>query len=499
MRPGRGRWYGHLHRPRHPILTDVGRLIFRGGFPLPDPTRAPKTPRPASTRLVDALASVKLTLVLLAVLAVASMLGTVVPQDLPAEAYIRRFGPGLYSFFYYLDLFDLYHAAWFNVLLGLLMLNLLVCSIKRLPITLRLTRKATGGNIGPEFLKKQPASGRAFLSGSLEAAVSRAREVFEAGFGRPRRVDAGWGVLLLADRGAFSRFGVYVIHASLVLIVAGAVIGNLYGFEGRMDLAEGQAGSEVRGASLVALPFAVRLDRFLVAYYPNGAPSEYRSDLTVLENGQEVDRGSVRVNHPLNYQGVAFYQQSFDTAIVGAVGLRVVRRSDGRSFEVLAQSHRPQSLPDEGGVFVVREFAHQVNGLGGPAVRVLVRTEGGREYGTWAWAKPPREASPADEPFTFELTSFRVTSTTGLMVRKDPGIPVIFTGFGLLLAGFVLTYLFSHRKLYLGLIEQEGGVLVLAGGSSHRRPAAFQTQLETLLRRIEPESPRSKETPHDPC
>lgn len=457
------------------------------------------THAPAAARLVDFFSSVKLTLVLLAALAVASILGTVVPQDLPAETYVLRYGPGLYSFFYYLNLFDLYHAAWFNALLGLLMLNLLVCSTKRLPATLRLARPVSGENVRPDFLKKQPLFGQAFLPGPLETVSKRAREVFGRRFGRLRRVEVGWGVLFLADRGAFSRFGVYVIHASLLFIMAGAVIGNLSGFEGRLDLAEGEAGDVVQGAEQTRLAFEVRLDRFQVSYYPNGAPSEYRSDLAILENGREVSHGSVRVNHPLTHRGVTFYQQTYQTEIQGGVGLRVLRRADGRSFDLEVQPYRPQPLPGEAGLLVVQEFAHEVEGAGGPAVRVLVRTGQGAEYGTWAFENRFPGPSGERRPYVFELTKYRVTSTSGLMVRQDPGVAVIFAGFGLLLAGFILTYLFSHQKLYLGLIEQEGGVLMLAGGSAHRGPASFQARLEAVLRRLEPGIPTGKETLDDPC
>lgn len=448
---------------------------------------------------MDFFSSVKLTLVLLAALAIASILGTIVPQDLPAESYVLRYGAGLYTFLYYLDVFDLYHAAWFNALLGLLMVNLLVCSIKRLPATLRLVRPLSGENVRPDFLKKQPVSGQALLSGSLETVLPRARGVFGRRFGRLRQVDAAWGVLLLAERGAYARFGVYVIHASLVFIMAGAVIGNLSGFEGRLDLGEGETGAEVRGAVQTRLAFEVRLDRFRVSYYPNGSPSEYRSDLAILESGREVDHGTVRVNHPLTHGGVTFYQQTFQTEIQGKVGLRVLRRADGRTFDLEAQPHQPEPLPGEAGQFAVQAFAHEVEGEGGPAARILVRTSQGAEYGTWAFENRPGGASQAGEPFTFELTRYRVESFSGLMVRRDPGVGVIYVGFGMLLAGFVLTYLFSHHKLYLGLIEQEGGVLVLAGGSAHRGAASFQARIEVFLKRLEPGNSAGKETLDDPC
>ncbi|NNG06788.1 MAG: hypothetical protein HKM90_03570 [Desulfobacteraceae bacterium] len=84
--------------------------------------------------------SVKLTLVLLIILAITSLFGTLIPQQEGAVEFARGISPGMFQLLSSLNLFDMYHSSWFRIIIGLLALNLIVCSINRLPATLKLFR-----------------------------------------------------------------------------------------------------------------------------------------------------------------------------------------------------------------------------------------------------------------------------------------------------------------------------------------------------------------------
>jgi cytochrome c biogenesis protein len=83
-------------------------------------------------------ASVKLTVFLLLTLAATSIIGTVIPQNEDPQAYRQAFGEFLYRLFGILDIFDMYHSWWFQWLLMMLMLNVVVCSVDRLKTTWKL-------------------------------------------------------------------------------------------------------------------------------------------------------------------------------------------------------------------------------------------------------------------------------------------------------------------------------------------------------------------------
>ena len=77
----------------------------------------------------------------------------------------------------------------------------------------------------------------------------------------------------------------------------------------------------MRDGSQLPLGFEVRCEKFNVDFYPTGAPKEFRSILTILENGQPVPGYKdvkVIVNQPLSYKGITFYQSSYGQANEGS-------------------------------------------------------------------------------------------------------------------------------------------------------------------------------------
>ena len=58
----------------------------------------------------------------------------------------------------------------------------------------------------------------------------------------------------------------------------------------------------------------MRLDQFSVSFYSSGAPKEFKSTVTILEGDRQVLTESIRVNHPLTYKGISFYQSSYGVA-----------------------------------------------------------------------------------------------------------------------------------------------------------------------------------------
>src|SRR5208283_1687278 len=101
----------------------------------------------------------------------------------------------------------------------------------------------------------------------------------------------GGMIQICAEKGRYSRLGVYVTHLSILLILAGAVVGMKFGFNGNLNLLEGTSSSVAFGNNGQEIPlgFALRCDNFDVNFYPDSdRPKEYKSLLTVLDHGKEV-------------------------------------------------------------------------------------------------------------------------------------------------------------------------------------------------------------------
>ncbi|MBW2623080.1 MAG: cytochrome c biogenesis protein ResB [Deltaproteobacteria bacterium] len=468
------------------ILTDIS------AGPLSQPLLPVKNP---FIYFIDFFSSVRLALVLLIVLAAVSITGTIIPQNLAVSEYERLYDPRLYFFLDFFDLTDMYHSWWFNTLLGLLMLNLITCSIKRFPRTLKLARTISGERAGPGFLRKQSVTREFVLPHQFQETRSLIHRTLRRNFARPREVESSWGILFLSHRRAYARFGVYFIHLSLLIIMAGSLVGGYGGFKARLNLIEGQTSGRVstrHDEAQIDLPFSLRLDRFVLKLYPNGSPKEYRSDLTIFEQGREVRKASVRVNHPLTYKGITIFQSSYGKTLSAPLGLRLVRKTDLKLFQMAVSRGRLYDLPDNYGTIQIMNFSENLM-RSGPAVGLIINPKEGKRYIRWAFKDRPVNLPREAGLFTYDLTSYELSYYTGLQANKDPGVWLVWLGCGLLIAGCFITFFVSHQKLYAGLIEEGEGTRVIMAGSSHRNPESFEAKFNRLIKTIQQAQPKIQE------
>src|SRR5581483_11099068 len=114
----------------------------------------------------------------------------------------------------------------------------------------------------------------------------------------------------LADRNRYAKLATFINHLGLVMTLAGLTVSGLFGVrDNAFIIAEGTT-REVSFAPGIA----VHLDSFLDEYTPSGAPKDYKSDVVIYDNGQEAERGTIRVNDPMEYKDLRFHQAFFGWA-----------------------------------------------------------------------------------------------------------------------------------------------------------------------------------------
>ncbi|MEZ4485243.1 MAG: cytochrome c biogenesis protein ResB [Syntrophotaleaceae bacterium] len=293
---------------------------------------------PRSSSLWTFLCSLKLTVATLLLLAAASILGTVIPQNLSSQQYLQHYGDKAHLL-QALQLDDMYHSAWFMALLGLFVLNLVACSLRRLPAVWRTVTRpplvADGALLRSPPIR--PACRQAVPLKRLSNGCSRYCGSGSPVLGRP---GAEQDLCLFAERRRYARFGAYVTHLAILFIILGALVGSWFGFDSFVPVGEGETVTQVpagKGQAPLELGFALRCDDFSVSYYEGSSrPREYRSLLTVIEDGQEVSGYTevpVVVNRPLQYRGLTFYQSSYGLAEMPLFHLQV-RMPDGSEVQV---------------------------------------------------------------------------------------------------------------------------------------------------------------------
>jgi len=453
--------------------------------------------KPASIRIWNFLISVKLAIWILIVLAVTSILGTVIEQNQPPEKYHQVYEDWAYNLMDRINLFDMYHSWWFLLLLCLFTLNLTCCTIDRLPRVIRTVRK-------PKLVlddamgKSLSLTERWKSKGDVPHRAEEYKVALARVFAAPKVTEADGEVHLYAEKGVSSRFGAYATHAGIVIVFIGAILGNIFGFKSYVNIPDGKEASHLDargGKQHIDLPFAVRNNRFWLETYPSGQPKKYASDLSVMENGREVLRKTITVNDPLVYKGVWFYQSGYGQE-GGATAQVAVSRQDGTPVGNFSLAPNEPVRID--GYGVVRGVNYEQDFQGnGPALQVVIEKPGQPASALWILQGRPDLDRGRNDSLAFSFGGLTAKMYTGLQVAKDPGVNVVWLGCLLLTAGMMVSFFLSHRRIWIRLAEgPHGKVEVTAAGSTNRNRPAFEKTFASVLAEVRKDpSDTEKENP----
>lgn len=306
--------------------------------------------RSRSSVFVEFLGSMNLAISLLLVLAVASVIGTVLEQNRPYPDYVIDFGPFWFEVFRVFNFYDVYSAGWFLAILGFLLVSTTVCLVRNGP---GMIREARAWRLG--VTRKSLKHSRHGRQWATELSPQETGELLQTGLQRAgygARVEQGpEHMLIAARRGALNRWGYILVHAAIVIICFGGLLDSRMGikvanvagliepetrnlrasqipeisrlpewnpaFRGNVMISEGMATNvafvNLRDGFLVQpLPFTVELREFRVRHHTTGQPKSFESDLVIHD--PELDRPierTIKVNEPLRHRGYAVYQSDF--------------------------------------------------------------------------------------------------------------------------------------------------------------------------------------------
>lgn len=443
-------------------------------------------------------ASVYLTITLLVFTVVLSIVGTFIPQQDAARGFAQGIPSGLASFLQTMQAFDLFHSVWFFLLMLLLSLNLIVCSLNRWSLTWKQFR---GSPIsGEEGLFQGLSPERIFLcdedvgtvTGRLEGLLNRKYRKIS------RNQEKEDTVIICGERGRYSRFAVYVVHLSVQLLILGALLGAYWGWEGYVNIGEGETADAIDlkgGKGTKALPFTIRCDKFIVAFYENGVPKTYRSDLTFLKDSKMLYQGPLLVNHPISLEGVRVYQASYGSSPDGRASLAFPRGGkEGKIIKV--GPGEIFSLPEKEGTVQIVRLEENLMQMG-PAVKILVRSGQG-EVSFWIFQHIDkiREMNPGVteqvpmfnpalfKPYVFVLKGMEERYYTGLQVSRDPGAPLVAAAAVLMMVGLIGTFFSSHRRIWIKIQPAGEKTKISVAARSNKHPVVLDREVRQLTEQI---------------
>jgi cytochrome c biogenesis protein len=295
-----------------------------GGAPTTPPTPPASPPALSPLELGRwawrQLTSMRTALVLLFLLALAAIPGSIIPQERVDAVAVNRWQdshPTLTPVYEKLGLFSVYDSVWFSAIYILLVVSLVGCILPRTRIYWKALRARPPRT--PRNLDRLPASRSFEVDEEPAAVLERAREVLRR---RRYRVEAHDGSVA-AERGYLREAGNLLFHVSVLVVLVGFALGQLYGFKGGVIVVNGQGFSnslsqydDFAPGSLFdpgdLSPFSFTVDDFHVKFARGGPeagqPLSFDADLTYRETPADAPhRYNLRVNHPLELDGGSVY------------------------------------------------------------------------------------------------------------------------------------------------------------------------------------------------
>jgi cytochrome c biogenesis protein len=361
--------------------------------------------------------------------------------------------------------------------MGIFAVNLICCSIKRLPRIIKIVREPTlvaDDNLFRTFSNK----GEVVADGTIESVRDKVVALLSSKFAAPVVTEQDGKVYLFSQKGKLSRFSVYVTHSSILIIFLGAMIGNIWGFKAYVNIVEGKSIDSVwprAGQTPIPIGFELRCDNFEVTFYEGGSrPKDFTSDLVVLENGKEVLKKTIEVNDPLSYKGLTFYQSSYGPTGDPVYTFRVKNRESGEMVAVTGAQGKRLTLPG-GAVLTPMGYAESYQNFG-PAAQVKIDT--GTPF--IVFKNYPQFDEKRGGAYSINFVEAKQSYYTGLQVAKDPGVWVVWLGCLLIVLGSCGAFFLSHRRIWASIEPLDKGIGVKFGGNAHRNQPAFVLYFDEL-------------------
>ena len=459
--------------------------------------------------------SVKVGITLIVVNLVAASIGTILPQEfyisVATDAEKKQYYSDVYGWFgeiyYALGLSDLYSSLWFQILVLMLGVSIIIASIDR-GILLHKSLKNQRVKRHINFMKRQ----RVVANGAPTEASEQTMELVEQKLKdlkyNVRREDNA----LMAEKGRFSRYGAYVNHVGLIVFLIGVMLHLVPGFyvDESMWLREG----ETR-----AIPgmdgYFLKNEQFILETYDNDPKGEqlkqgintmaknYQTNVTLYKQAdgavpgqaddlEEVKSYEIRVNHPLKHDGYAVYQMDYRLNELKTMIFDLTNKSTEESLgQVSVDLTNPQEEYDLGNGAKVRlmgyypDFSGFKDGV--PQTATQTPNNPAFIFKMYTPETPDGETSfvaiqntlepDGENVYKMKFANVEMRNMSGLMVRHDKTIPILFVGGFIFMIGVAIGSYWNHRRIW---IEQLADGTVRLAAHTNKNWFGIKKDLNTL-------------------
>ncbi|KAJ6692631.1 CYTOCHROME C BIOGENESIS PROTEIN CCS1 CHLOROPLASTIC [Salix purpurea] len=447
-----------------PVKTGTGALGFLKRLP---------------RKVLAVLSNLPLAIGEMFAIAVLMALGTLIDQGEAPQFYFQKFPEenpflGFFTWKWVLTLgFDhMYSSPVFLGMLALLGVSLMACTYTT---QIPLAKVARRWN----YLHSADAIRKQEFSDNLPRASVQDLGVILMGAGYEVFLK---GPSLYAFKGLAGRFSPIGVHLAMLLIMAGATLSATGSFRGSVTVPQGLnfvVGDVLGPSGFLSTPTEAfntefHVNRFYMDYYDGGDIKQFHTDLSLFDlNGKEVMRKTISVNDPLRYGGITVYQTDW------SISALQVRKNDEGPFNL---AMAPLKISGDNKLYGTFLPVGDVNSPNVKGISMLARDLQSivlyDQEGKFVGVRRPNSKLPIDID-GMKIIIEDAIGSSGLELKTDPGVPVVYAGFGALMLTTCLSYL-SHSQIW----ALQDGTAVTVGGKTNRAKGEFQYEINLLLDKV---------------
>tara|TARA_B100000965_G_C19565132_1_gene746471 strand:- start:190 stop:1470 length:1281 start_codon:yes stop_codon:yes gene_type:complete len=417
------------------------------------------------SQILNWLSSLKIAILLLLLIAISCAAGTIIPQQESDQFYYNNFNKNPFlgiingKLLLFLEFNHIYTSFWFLLLLSWLAIALAVCSFRRqLPIL-------KSALVWIDYKSPRQIAKLSIAQTIQTNNTSQKLEKLTINLKKQ-----GWNVRetdgrIAARQGVIGRLGPILIHLGMILLMVGATYGSLNGQTVEKFLAPGRSIDLLDKNKEKGL--TIELQKFQIERDPQGRAEQYRSIVNVIEPNGNNEAKEISVNYPLRYKGLTLYQADWSLAAL------TIQINNSPKLQVPIES-----LP---------ELGEQVWGTiiptkkdGTEPILLTVNSELGPvniydNDGTRLISLSTNKEAEIKESL---IKIINIIPSSGILLKRDPGVPIVYTSFAIILIGGSLS-LISTKKIWI--IHEKEKSIIYIGGLSNRNLFGLSKELPKFI------------------
>lgn len=411
-------------------------------------------------KFLRVIADLRFAIIILLLISVCSIIGTVIEQDQPIQTYKLNY-PLVNQVFGFLSwdlilkfgLDHVYKTWWFLSLILVFGISLITCTFLQQVPSVKIARRCQFLRVPNQFSRLKIST--LLNNFSLSKILTRLKQSEYSIFQQKN--------IIYCYKGLVGRIAPIVVHFSMILILAGTIIGALFGFKAQEIIPKTETfhiQNILNNGQLTIIPnISTRVNDFWITYNKQKTISQFYSDISVLnDQGKEIKRTTSFVNSPLIYNGIYYYQTDWNL-----IGLRFHNSNQIFEYPLI------NLLSNQSKVWLTWIPTNKTFNEG--FIGIIDNLQGYcsiyNDRGVFLGNIELNETLNLNEP----ISLLEIISSTGLQVKTDPGIPIIYTGFFFLMISTLISYI-TYSQVW---IIQEGKNIFVGGNTTR---AIFEFELE---------------------